>query len=466
MFKKLLSALLCLLLVFSLSACSISFELPFTLNESNPNTQISLPNQTPNSSTQSSTDTPKKPSNNTSSGTPVEKPSSGQSSETEVNSPAIEAPVIPDTSHTPVLRENYYQYSNLTETEKKIYNDICTAIETTQNVINLSKYRISYNKMWEIFQKLVADNPQYFWVSKFIEYTHLNQNGNDIIIDLILHYTDGDTTDSLSGNKFKTMASRDKISAQIAVINQQVEAFLSTVPTNLSDLEKEYLIHNAIVNSISYDHDAVGKELTLNNYSRVYDIYGTLFNQKAVCEGYSRLFQYLCYQVGINCTIVHGTSENQAHAWNAVKLNNNWYHLDVTWNDSSNMEMPLYDYFNLTTNGILKDHTIDYEELAVPNANANEYSFTNTFGMQLESLNSAPLNYQKAIDNAVKFNSPYIYIMVNDENISHSYSNYLTAYFFSFNSEIQRYIRSKGYNLRFEDSKISYTSTCIFIKRK
>ncbi len=466
MFKRLLAAFLCFVLVFSLAACNLSFKLPFTQNESNPDTQISLPSQTPNSSTQSGTNKTEKPSNNTSSGTTVEKPNNGQSSENKVDSPAIETPVIPNTSHKPVLRENYYQYSSLNETEKKVYNDICTAIEATQNVISLSKYRLSYNKMWNIFQKVIADNPQYFWVSKFIEYTHLNQNGNDIIINLILYYTDGDTTDSISGNKFESMASRDKINAQIADVNQQIEAFLSKIPSNYSEVEKEYLIHNAIVNSITYDHDAIGKPLTLNNYPRVYDIYGTLMNQKAVCEGYSRLFQYLCYQVGINSTIVIGISEDQAHAWNAVSLNGNWYHVDVTWNDGMEGDIPLYDYFNLTAEEICLDHIIEYEELAVPTATATEYSFINTFGMQLENLNSAPLNYQNAIDYAVKFNSPYVYIMVNDENLSHAYSNYLTAYFFGFNSEVQRYIKSKGYNIRFDSNMISFTSTCIFIKRK
>ena len=173
MFKRLLAAFLCFALVFSLAACNLSFKLPFTQNESNPDTQISLPSQTPNSSTQSGTNKTEKPSNNTSSGTTVEKPNNGQSSENKVDSPAIETPVIPNTSHKPVLRENYYQYSSLNETEKKVYNDICSAIEATQNVISLSKYRLSYNKMWNIFQKVIADNPQYFWVSKFIEYTHL-----------------------------------------------------------------------------------------------------------------------------------------------------------------------------------------------------------------------------------------------------------------------------------------------------
>lgn len=466
MFKKLLSAILCFILIFSLTACNISFQLPVNQNESTPNTQSSSANQTTNSSTQSSNNDNKKPNNNTSNSAPVEKPSNGQSNENKVNSPTIEVPIVPDTSHTPVLKENYYQYASLTQTEKNIYNDICAAIEATQNVINLSKYRINYNKMWGIYQKVIADNPQYFWVSKFIEYTHLNQNGKDTIIDLILYYTDGEVTDIIKDNKLTTVASRDKINAQINQVNLWVEAMLATIPSSYTDVEKEYLIHNFIVNSVTYDHSAVGQELSRTNYSRIYDMYGAAINKKAVCEGYSRLFQYLCYQVGINSAIIHGTSENQAHAWNAVMLNSNWYHIDLTWNDGMEGDIPLYDYFNLTTEEICLDHIIEYEELAVPTANSTEYSFTNTFGMKLERLMGSPLNYQNAIDYAVKFNTPYLYVMVNTEGISGAYSNYLMTYFFSPNSDLQKYIRSKGYNLRFDQSKITYTDTCIFIKRK
>ena len=461
MFKRLLLIFVCLALVLSLTACSISFKLPVIQNESAPNSQNTTTN---NSSDISGGNTNQKP--NGSSSTPAPKPKPNQNTQSSISSPTIEAPALPNTNHTPVLKEKYYQYASLTQTEKNIYNDICAAIEATQNVINLSKYHIDYNKMWGIYQKVIADNPQYFWVSKFIEYTHLNQNGKDTIIDLILYYTDGEITDNIKNNKLTTVASRDKINAQINQVNLWVEAMLATIPSSYTDIEKEYLIHNLIVNSVTYDHSAVGQELSRTNYSRIYDIYGAAINKKAVCEGYSRLFQYLCYQVGINSAIIHGTSENQAHAWNAVRLNGNWYHVDLTWNDGMDGDIPLYDYFNLTTEEICFDHIIEEEELAVPTANSTEYSFTNTFGMKLERLMGAPLNYQNAIDYAVKFNTPYLYVMVNMQNTNHGLSNYLMGYFFNSNSEVQRYIKSKGYNLRFDESKITYTDTCIFIKRK
>ena len=75
--------------------------------------------------------------------------------------------------------------------------------------------------------------------------------------------------------------------------------------------------------------------------------YGTdpdkiLRQKKGVCEGYSHLLKQMCIEAGINCKVIVGSSKTSArndinqslnanHAWNAVKLNNNWYLTDITW---------------------------------------------------------------------------------------------------------------------------------------
>ena len=61
-------------------------------------------------------------------------------------------------------------------------------------------------------------------------------------------------------------------------------------------------------------------------------------NKKAVCIGYSKLIKEMCRIADIQAVIVGGFVkneghfvENEEHAWNAVKINNNWYLLDATW---------------------------------------------------------------------------------------------------------------------------------------
>ena len=53
------------------------------------------------------------------------------------------------------------------------------------------------------------------------------------------------------------------------------------------------------------------------------------------------------------------------HIWNVVNINNNWYHIDLTWDDpvtSSKKNIITYDYFLITT-----------DELK--NKNDNEHNF-------------------------------------------------------------------------------------------
>ena len=59
-----------------------------------------------------------------------------------------------------------------------------------------------------------------------------------------------------------------------------------------------------------------------------------------VCEGYACAFKCLCDKLSIPCILATGNAKNsksgagEAHMWNEVQMDNNeWYAVDVTWND-------------------------------------------------------------------------------------------------------------------------------------
>lgn len=66
-----------------------------------------------------------------------------------------------------------------------------------------------------------------------------------------------------------------------------------------------------------------------------------LQRKTAFCDGYSRLFKFLCDATGIRSVIIKGYARNGNgsplkhfavnHTWNAVAIENKWYLLDVTW---------------------------------------------------------------------------------------------------------------------------------------
>lgn len=62
--------------------------------------------------------------------------------------------------------------------------------------------------------------------------------------------------------------------------------------------------------------------------------YSAFKNGSAVCDGYARAAKLLLNDYGIECDFVVGECiPDGGHAWNLVKLDGEWYHMDVTWND-------------------------------------------------------------------------------------------------------------------------------------
>lgn len=86
--------------------------------------------------------------------------------------------------------------------------------------------------------------------------------------------------------------------------------------------------------------------------------YGALENGVSVCEGYACAAKLLLNAFGIPCDIQIGVCTNGGgHAWNLVKLDGQWYQLDVTWNDGSTDRD---DYLLVTDEYMKRSRTWDY----------------------------------------------------------------------------------------------------------
>jgi len=119
------------------------------------------------------------------------------------------------------------------------------------------------------------------------------------------------------------------------------------------------MVNDYLVDNVTYD--------TSLAKANIYNIYGTLINGEAVCEGYARSFKYLMDHLEIPSVLVIGKATNsegnsENHAWNYVELNGKWYAIDTTWNDPiSNTgwvsQSAKYRYFLKGSNEMSKDHT-------------------------------------------------------------------------------------------------------------
>ena len=68
------------------------------------------------------------------------------------------------------------------------------------------------------------------------------------------------------------------------------------------------------------------------NYdARGYDsAYSALSYGYAGSEGIALAYTELCRQLGIDCTVVYGQLDWADHCWNVIKLDGDYYHVDVT----------------------------------------------------------------------------------------------------------------------------------------
>lgn len=94
--------------------------------------------------------------------------------------------------------------------------------------------------------------------------------------------------------------------------------------------QKIMQVNDWLVDAISYDQSL--------NRTNTRNIYGAFIEKQVVCEGYAKAFQYIMEGLEIPCVLVSGTASNssgetEAHLWNYVKIDGNWYAVDVTWND-------------------------------------------------------------------------------------------------------------------------------------
>ncbi|MDX2191297.1 MAG: transglutaminase domain-containing protein [Bacteroidota bacterium] len=117
----------------------------------------------------------------------------------------------------------------------------------------------------------------------------------------------------------------------LKTISDKIASFADT------DEEKIRAIFVYISTHIVYDLGSFKKGISPDPNPEL-----VIANRKAVCQGYSELFKKLCLMQNIPCEVLAGYSKgygyrkgkkfkNTDHAWNAVKINDKWQLIDVTW---------------------------------------------------------------------------------------------------------------------------------------
>ncbi len=280
---------------------------------------------------------------------------------------------------TEIKTEEYFvsRYAALSSTfvsqiESKFYDAVISCNDT----LSISSYSISQNEanttaIYNLLQSFVDKYPELFNVKSmglsFNAYT-----GKYLSVNLQYHY------------------SKTEYDKKMSVIDDEVEAHFGDLFENnsLTDLQKALIVHDRIALICEYDEESFnqwenyknkaneaytnGDTALYEQYEALamesippesYNMYGTLNLEISVCQGYSKTYQYILEKLGIDSYLC--ASNQLFHVWNIIEIENEYYHVDITWDDPVHdiYGQVLHDNFLVSTDKISETHeATDFDE--------------------------------------------------------------------------------------------------------
>lgn len=284
------------------------------------------------------------------------------------------------------ISNNFY-YNTLSEQQKSIYREIALSIKNLNTKVKIKDYNYvddntTMQDVKAAIQNLFLDHPEVFYVNNDYTVSTIDLV-NSKRIEVELSYSVKDKND---------------LNNKISEINDVLNPIVNEAK-NMDPFEAELYIHDKICKMATYYKYTDINEVPEESHS----IYGCLVSKKAVCDGLSKTFMIALNKVGINNIMITGYLQNQAHAWNMVNLENEWYHVDLTSdksikNEKDQSEEIIHSYFNITGEQIKKSNTIDLEE-KIPNAVSTKYNYYIKMEKYISNSDNFSIKFKKILDN-------------------------------------------------------------------
>lgn len=179
------------------------------------------------------------------------------------------------------------------------------AVLKRQSSVNLSDMRI---------------NREQYPVERLLYYSPYFGNG----IDLVFWYV-GDYYSSIAITNTMTL---EETEAYFRKVDEKVSEIKQLVSEDMSEERKALVIHDYFVYEYEYDYDSLlNGTLPKDSYRSS----GLFMRGTGVCQAYAYGYKYIMNLLGIECHVT--TSSAMSHAWNIIKIDGSYYHVDCTWDD-------------------------------------------------------------------------------------------------------------------------------------
>ncbi len=221
-------------------------------------------------------------------------------------------------------------YQSILEQSYKISEEV-----SENGLYAVGKVVIDYDDFSEADMRVcilavTMDHPEIFWISNQFSYGAVS----------------GTTT-----LQMYSYVSGTQCAELITEMNSALDEIILGIPDGLNEYHLEKYVHDTLLDICDYADGVTETSDGWYNFSA----YGALVRGSAVCEGYSYAFSLVLSKVGIYSYCVNGSGGGDLHMWNSVNIDGNWYHTDVTWDDTDGA---YHCYFNLSREQIEADHEI------------------------------------------------------------------------------------------------------------
>ncbi len=296
--------------------------------------------------------------------------------------------------------EKYY-YGLLTDqAEQQAYHQIAQGLEAQNDEIRLQI--LDPDRVNALFEMVLFDYPEYFWCDGSAVTTVFT--GLDSYSVLEPGYT----------------YAMDKRSEMQQEINEAAAECLAGISVDATEYRKIQHVYQWIVDTVDYDANASDNQ----------NIYSVFVGKRSVCAGYSKATQYLLERLGVFCTYVTGEATgNEKHAWNMVRIGEDYYYVDTTWGDpvfqteleGEGQSYISYDYLCCDDTQLFATHTPN-PDYALPACTHMEYNYYVINGMYYTYYDpdeiSRKMNEvidEKGNPSVIKFSGRELYEEAHDE---------------------------------------------------
>lgn len=224
-----------------------------------------------------------------------------------------------------------YYFQQMNKQQQEAYHAIWKGL--TDLAPSFAVPRLEQSELTDIFFKLRLDCPEIFYAVGF-RYRYYTESSN---VEFIPQYL---------FDKSKIKEHQTAMEGRINRLERQIQEFKT-------ETDKEKFIHDFICTQVRYDK-------LKKPYS--HEIIGPLGHGVGVCEGMAKTVKILCDRAGIWCAVAISEANPEKgikyrHAWNVIKIGGQYYHLDVTFDNTvSKCGVIRYDYFNLADKHVYRDH--------------------------------------------------------------------------------------------------------------